>query len=127
MNPNRERRGILRIGTRGSRLARIQAEAVRAALMAAEPAWRAPGALEIVEIRTTGDREQGRRLADIGGKGLFTKEIEEALADGRIDMAVPEHTDRRAHRRPRDLEPRSGAGKCFDWARPSHGGTVQSH
>lgn len=44
--------------------------------------------LEIVVITTTGDREQGRPLADIGGKGLFTKELEEALLAGGIDMAV---------------------------------------
>ena len=46
------------------------------------------GALELVPIRTTGDRVQTRLLAEIGGKGLFTKEIEEALLDGRIDLAV---------------------------------------
>ncbi|MBV9521159.1 MAG: hydroxymethylbilane synthase, partial [Alphaproteobacteria bacterium] len=48
----------------------------------------APGALEIAVIRTTGDRVQDRPLAEIGGKGLFTKEIEEALLAGAIDLAV---------------------------------------
>jgi hydroxymethylbilane synthase len=100
MTPTRERRGVLRIGTRGSRLALIQAEDVRTQLMAAHAAWRDPGAIEIVEIRTTGDREQSRRLADIGGKGLFTREIEEALADGRIDMAVHSMKDVETHLRP---------------------------
>lgn len=46
------------------------------------------GALEIVIIKTTGDKILGQPLADIGGKGLFTKEIDEALLDGRIDIAV---------------------------------------
>ncbi|MEX2298801.1 MAG: hydroxymethylbilane synthase [Dongiaceae bacterium] len=100
MTINPERRGVLRIGTRGSRLALIQADAVRSALVAAHAEWRAPGAIEIVEIRTTGDREQGRRLSDIGGKGLFTKEIEEALADRRIDMAVHSMKDVETQLRP---------------------------
>lgn len=46
------------------------------------------GALEIIIIKTTGDKILGQPLADIGGKGLFTKEIDEALLDGRIDIAV---------------------------------------
>jgi hydroxymethylbilane synthase len=82
------RRGVLRIGTRGSRLALIQAAAAKAALQAAHAELRRDGAIEIVPIRTTGDREQGRALSEIGGKGLFAKEIEEALRAGRIDLAV---------------------------------------
>jgi len=73
---------ILRIGTRGSRLARAQAEWV-AAMMAARGER-----FEIVPIKTTGDRILDRPLADAGGKGLFTKEIEDALLAGRIDIAV---------------------------------------
>jgi hypothetical protein len=46
------------------------------------------GALEIVIIKTTGDKILNQPLADIGGKGLFTKEIDDALLDGRIDIAV---------------------------------------
>ena len=46
------------------------------------------GALEICIIKTTGDKILNQPLADIGGKGLFTKEIDEALLDGRIDIAV---------------------------------------
>jgi hydroxymethylbilane synthase len=61
---------------------------VRDQLLAAHPDLAADGAIEIVTIRTTGDRVQDRRLAEIGGKGLFTKEIEEALFGGRIDLAV---------------------------------------
>ncbi|MGD9616449.1 MAG: hydroxymethylbilane synthase [Alphaproteobacteria bacterium] len=78
----------LRIGTRGSPMALYQAELVRDRLRAARPELAADGALELVPIRTTGDRVQTRLLAEIGGKGLFTKEIEEALLDNRIDLAV---------------------------------------
>src|SRR5215213_8971221 len=78
----------LRIGTRGSPMALYQAELVRDRLRAAHPELAADGALELVPIRTTGDRVQTRLLAEIGGKGLFTKEIEEALLDERIDLAV---------------------------------------
>jgi len=74
---------ILRLGTRGSKLARVQAETVRAALRDA------PGvACELVILTTSGDQIQDRPLADIGGKGLFTKELEEALLRGSIDLAV---------------------------------------
>jgi len=79
---------VLRIGTRGSPLAMAQAELVRAALAATHAELAAPGALELVVIRTTGDKILDRPLAEIGGKGLFTKEIDEALLDGRIDLAV---------------------------------------
>lgn len=81
-------RSLLRIGTRGSPLALAQANALRAALAARWPDLAEPGALETVVIRTTGDRIQDRPLAAIGGKGLFIKELEEALADGRVDLAV---------------------------------------
>lgn len=76
----------LRIGTRGSPLALAQAELVRAQL-AATGAVEA-GAIEIVVIRTTGDRTPDRPLGEAGRKGLFTKEIEEALSAGRVDLAV---------------------------------------
>ncbi|HXC91613.1 MAG TPA: hydroxymethylbilane synthase [Stellaceae bacterium] len=78
----------LRIGTRGSPMALRQTELVRDRLVAAHPALAAAGATEIVTIRTTGDRVQDRPLAEIGGKGLFAKEIDEALLDGRIALAV---------------------------------------
>jgi hydroxymethylbilane synthase len=77
---------VLRIGTRGSPLALVQARTVQARLAAALGVEEA--AIEIVAIRTSGDKIQDRPLADVGGKGLFTKEIEEALLDGRIDLAV---------------------------------------
>jgi hydroxymethylbilane synthase len=79
---------LLRLGTRGSKLALTQAGLVRDALAAAIPALAAPDAIEIVAIRTTGDAIQDRPLAEAGGKGLFVKEIEEALLVGRIDAAV---------------------------------------
>ena len=79
---------LLKLGTRGSRLALIQAGLVRDALASAVPALAAPGAIEIVAIRTTGDAIQDRPLSEAGGKGLFVKEIEEALLSQRIDVAV---------------------------------------
>jgi hydroxymethylbilane synthase len=76
----------LRIGTRGSPLALVQARLVRSRLSAA--AGLSEDAIELVVIRTTGDTIQDRPLMEEGGKGLFTKEIEEALLDGRVDLAV---------------------------------------
>jgi hydroxymethylbilane synthase len=58
------------------------------ALTDVAPALAAPGALEVLPIRTTGDRVTDRPLADVGGKGLFTKELDEAMLAGRIDLAV---------------------------------------
>ncbi|MDH3473783.1 MAG: hydroxymethylbilane synthase [Rhodospirillales bacterium] len=79
---------LLRIGTRGSPLALAQAQEVRARLAAAHGELAGEGAVEIVVIKTSGDRIQDRALAEIGGKGLFTKEIEDALLEGAIDLAV---------------------------------------
>ena len=78
----------LRIGTRGSQMALRQTALVRDRLAAAHPDLGEVGAIEIVTIRTTGDRVQDRLLAEIGGKGLFAKEIEEALVAAHIDLAV---------------------------------------
>ncbi|MBM3488697.1 MAG: hydroxymethylbilane synthase, partial [Alphaproteobacteria bacterium] len=83
----------LRIGTRGSPLALWQAQSVASALAAVLPALAAPDAIEIVVIRTSGDRIQSGPLADLGGKGLFTKEIEDALLDRAIDLAVHSYKD----------------------------------
>jgi hydroxymethylbilane synthase len=79
---------LLRLGTRGSKLALTQTGLVRDALAAAVPALAAPGAIEIVAIKTTGDAIQDRPLSEAGGKGLFVKEIEEALLARRVDAAV---------------------------------------
>ena len=76
----------LKIGTRGSPLALYQAHETRDRLKAAHGL--SDDDIEIVVITTTGDRVRDRPLAEIGGKGLFTKEIEEALFAGAIDMAV---------------------------------------
>ncbi|MEY3011784.1 MAG: hypothetical protein RIT45_519 [Pseudomonadota bacterium] len=79
---------VLRIGTRGSPLALAQAYEVRARLAAAHPALADEGAIEIVVVSTRGDRVLDRPLAEIGGKGLFTEEIEAGLLDGSLDIAV---------------------------------------
>ena len=76
------------VGTRGSPLAIAQTRHICAQLLAAHPALAEDGALRTETITTSGDRFVDRPLAEIGGKGLFTKEIEEALLDGRIDLAV---------------------------------------
>lgn len=76
----------LRIGTRGSPLALWQAHEVRRCLMAAHHLPEA--AFDIVVIKVLGDQIQDRALKDIGGKGLFTREIEDALLAGSIDIAV---------------------------------------
>ena len=78
----------VKIGTRGSPLALAQAYLTRDLLKAQFPHLAEDGALEIIIIKTTGDKVLGQPLADIGGKGLFTKEIDDALLDGRIDIAV---------------------------------------
>ena len=77
---------LLRIGTRASPLALLQAEEVRTRLVAAHGCD--PASIEIHPIRTSGDKIQDRPLAEAGGKGLFTKEIEDALLEGAVDIAV---------------------------------------
>ncbi len=76
----------LKIGTRGSPLALWQAYEVRRCLMAAHGLPEAAFQIEVIKV--TGDMVQDRALKEIGGKGLFTREIEEALLDGGIDIAV---------------------------------------
>lgn len=77
---------LFRIGARGSKLSMTQTEHVRAAFAAHLGVEAA--ALAIIPITTSGDTIQDRRLIEAGGKGLFTKELDEALLDGRIDVAV---------------------------------------
>jgi hydroxymethylbilane synthase len=76
----------LRIGTRGSPLALAQAREVRALIAAAQGI--AADSIELLVIRTSGDLIQDRPLTEIGGKGLFTKEIDQALIGGAVDLAV---------------------------------------
>ncbi|MBB99811.1 MAG: hydroxymethylbilane synthase [Rhodobacteraceae bacterium] len=76
----------LRIGTRGSALALAQAHETRDRLIAAHGL--PESAFEIIVIKTSGDQIQDRPLSEVGGKGLFTKEIEQAMVDGDIDIAV---------------------------------------
>lgn len=75
---------IIRLGSRGSPLALTQSRMVKAELQSAHPGLQ----IDLEIIRTTGDRVQDRPLSEIGGKGLFTKEIESALLEGQIDFAV---------------------------------------
>lgn len=79
---------VVRIGTRGSPLALAQAYQTRDRLKDAFPELAEDGALEIKIIKTTGDKILSQPLSDIGGKGLFTKEIDDALLGGDIDIAV---------------------------------------
>src|SRR5207302_3946007 len=73
---------LIRVGSRGSRLALTQAERGAAHL-------RAPGIeIALVPITTAGDRDRSRPFGEIGERGVFVKELEEALLDGRIDVAV---------------------------------------
>jgi hydroxymethylbilane synthase len=82
------RRLPLRVGTRASPLALVQTRIFLRRLSGFCPVLRDMEAFEEHQIHTTGDLVQDRPLAEIGGKGLFAKEIHEALADGRVDFAV---------------------------------------
>ena len=77
-------RSAIRIGSRESLLAVRQAEIIRDQIMDSDPAV----SVEIITMKTTGDRILDKSLAKIGGKGLFVKELDRALMDGRIDIAV---------------------------------------
>ena len=81
-SPGAER--TIRIGTRASRLARWQAEWVADRVRGLRPGLK----VELVEIKTRGDRDRNSPLAAIGGVGLFTKEIQRAVRDGLVDVAV---------------------------------------
>jgi hydroxymethylbilane synthase len=90
----------LRLGTRGSPLALAQARKVAAAI---ETAQRWPdGWVQIVEVKTTGDKVQDRPLAEIGGKALWTKELDRALLAGEVDFCVHSMKDVESER-PREI------------------------
>jgi hydroxymethylbilane synthase len=95
----------LRLGTRGSALALAQADLVRGLLLRAHPDL----AVETVVIKTTGDKMADSPLAALGGKGIFIKEIEEALLDGRIDLAVHSMKDL-----PTDMPERLAVGAVLE-------------
>jgi hydroxymethylbilane synthase len=80
----------VRIGARGSKLSLAQAGIMQRAIAAAlgAPPEDAERVAPLIVIKTSGDRIQDRRLMEVGGKGLWTKEIEESLIDGRIDCAI---------------------------------------
>jgi hydroxymethylbilane synthase len=86
---------VFRIGARGSALSLAQAGALSARLAAALALE--PDALTLTTFTTSGDKQQEGRLIEAGGKGLFTKELDEALLDGRIDMGVHSLKDVPAH------------------------------
>ena len=81
----------IKIGTRGSMLALAQAHEVRDLMVAANGL--SSSDIEIVVISTAGDRIQNKPLSEVGGKGLFSKEIEQAIIDGRIDLGVHSSKD----------------------------------
>ena len=87
----------LRVGTRRSPLALVQTRAFLERLKGFCPVLRGMDVFEEHAMQTTGDAVQDRRLADIGGKGLFAKEIDEAQLDGRIDFAVHSLKDLETH------------------------------
>jgi len=86
--PSHRRSLPMRVGTRASPLALVQTRAFLTVLTRFCPVLRDMGAFQEHQISTTGDQVLNRPLAEIGGKGLFAKEIHEALCDGRIDFAV---------------------------------------
>src|SRR4051794_5573389 len=80
---------VLRLGTRGSLLARTQSQLVADALQARHPGLR----VDLHVFKTSGDQIVGRPLHEFGGKGLFTKELEQALLAGQVDFAVHSFKD----------------------------------
>jgi hydroxymethylbilane synthase len=75
---------LVRLGSRGSRLALTQAELAAEALRQANPELD----VALVPITTTGDRDRSKPFGEIGARGVFVKEIEEALLEGRVDVAI---------------------------------------
>src|SRR5438067_1563908 len=80
---------LLRLGSRGSMLARTQSQLVADELMRRHPRL----VVELVLLKTSGDQIADRPLHEVGGKGLFTKELETALLDRQVDFAVHSYKD----------------------------------
>src|SRR3954463_13702998 len=80
---------VLRLGTRGSLLARTQSQLVADELMRLHPGL----SIELVVLKTSGDQIADRPLHEVGGKGLFTKELEQALLNRDVDFAVHSFKD----------------------------------
>ena len=97
----------IRIATRKSQLALWQARFIEARLRESDPGID----VELVAMTTRGDREAQARLADIGGKGLFIKELEQALVDDRADIAVHSVKDLPAPSAGRVLAGRAGISR----------------
>ena len=118
---------LVRIGTRRSKLALTQSGMMQRAIGRALGVADADlaSAVPLVEIVTTGDRVQDRRLMEIGGKALFTKEIEEALLDRRVDVAVHSMKDMPAGRsanEAKDSLTKASRASSRGWAPPPCGG-----
>jgi len=103
MNTYSKKTPLIKIGTRGSRLALAQAEEFKKYLLESTDIFREPGAVETVVIDTTGDKILDRPLSEVGGKGLFMKDIEKALVAGHIDAAVHSMKDVETFLNPKTL------------------------
>ena len=88
MNTYTKKTPLIKLGTRGSRLALAQAEEFKQYLVETIDVFKDPSAVETVVIHTTGDKILDRPLSEVGGKGLFMKDIEKALVAGHVDAAV---------------------------------------
>jgi len=132
---NKHRR--LRIGTRGSPLALMQARMTQQALVKRDPAFANEDSLSIEVIKTKGDHILDRPLAEVGGKGLFTKEIEDRLISGAVDLAVHSMKDMATcpperlviaamlpRADPRDALIANGIGRLADLPAGAHVGTA---
>ena len=104
----------IRVGSRESRLAVVQSELVMDAIRAAHP----EGGLELVTMKTTGDKILDRTLDKVGGKGLFVKELDAALLDGRVDLTVHSCKDLPMEEDPRDVLVLPQGAEELDPSRP---------
>ncbi len=117
----------IRVGSRESRLAVVQSELVMDAIRAAHPEV----GLELVTMKTTGDKILDRTLDKVGGKGLFVKELDAALLDGRVDLTVHSCKDLPMEEDPRiplaGFSRREDPGTCWYCPRGGGAGPLQAH